>query len=103
MAILEAHLVVKEVLIHAINMATTMPATTTDHNETLLLQINIPLRLGEIHAAAVHLHKCDVLHGKTCTTDAVHHKIPTPKDLPIKTHPCKVNRVRHDLQCRPSI
>ena len=51
-AILEAHQVVKEELIHAINMAMTTKPTTTDLNETVLLQINILLLLlGVAHGA----------------------------------------------------
>jgi hypothetical protein len=105
MAVLEADQAGREehILATSSNTHMTMQSTTTDLNETVLLKIStpLPLRLEGIHAAGL-LPKCDVLHAKTFTTDAVLHlKIHILKDLNIKTlHIHRIDPAKHDRQCR---
>jgi len=108
MAAQEACKVDREERIRAINnmVDMTMQATMTDLHDMDLLKINIPLvlLLEGIHAAGLLL-KCAVLHAKTSMTDAVLRlRTHTLKGHRIKLlHIHRIDRARHDRQCKPSI
>ena len=107
MAAQEACKVDREERIRAINnmVDMTMQSTMTDLYDLLKINIPLVLLLEGIHAAVLLLLKCAVLHAKISMTDAVLRlRTHTLKDHRIKMlHIHRIDRARHDRQCKPSI